>query len=261
MSEALTSEAINSIVELSNEARKTKLLKVEGEPAGHYYLVGPDGKASFHTAKPEWHNEQLDTPVEFLHFIRKYSDSESAVYISDDVVVFIDDQADRRNKATCKLKLSPFYQFLAATGGKPLSQAEFVRALRISLAGCLPAGSGLLDLVRNLKWNTVTDATVDLQHSRQSIARSIIAEVKGIDQIPEEFTLTVPIFENHRYSHPILCAIEVTPSDEKFRLTPYPMQLRQALDAALAHIADLLSGAGEEVDPKNALPPVYRGKP
>lgn len=250
----LTSEAIESIAELVKRSAKTEVLTVDGERPGTYFLVGPDGRAEKNVADPAWHSETLDTPAELARFADdlNLSGSGGITYLSPGRIVVVYDRHDRRSKATCDLVKSPQLQFLEAIQGKFLSQADMVRALRINFRGCLP-GDGILSLVRELKFKVGAEAEGSIQHARQSLGRSLIAEVKGADSIPEEIVLTLPIFENHRFATQVFCAVEVFAQEERFKLTPYPSELRDAMDRALADIAETMTG--------EKMPPVYLGKP
>lgn len=245
--------AIQQIERLVKDANKTDVLDVKGERPGTYYLVGPDGAATKHVADPAWHHEKLASPGELRRFIEANKDQGSAVFYDETKVVFVRDLDDRRDVAICELKETPQFQWLKGQSGMMHSQAELVRVLRIIFRGCLPPDGGLLSLIRNLKFNATADGGANLQHARESLGRAITAQVTGEQAIPEETTLMIPVYENHPFLARVVCAIEVFPQEQKFKLTPYPMELRRANDDTLASIAELLTDDG--------LPPVFRGSP
>lgn len=246
-------DAIAEVAALVQSANKTDVLKVSGEREGVYFLVGPDGKATKHVADPSWHREQLETPGELAAFVDSEKGDRSVVFLNEKQVIFVKDLADRRDIATCTLIETPQIQWLKQCSGKQLQQADFVRLLRITFRGALGPDSGLVALIRNLKFSTAADGGANIQHARESIGRSVMAEVRGESAIPEEVTLRVPVFENHPFIAPVSCAIEVFPHEQAFRLTPFPLQVRMAVDAALANIEELFG-----VD---AMPQVFRGQP
>lgn len=242
-------EAIDRVAALATGAQKSILLPGAPERKGVYILVGPDGKAETKVAAPDWHREHLATPSDLKEFVQKYQTEKSAVYYSESQVSFIYDQGDRRDKAMCDLMLSPQYLWLTNDAKNAMNQQTFVRTLRIIFRGCHEGN--LLGIVRNLKWNSAGESAGAIQQGRESMAKSVIAEVRGEAAIPEETALVVPVFENHAYAARIACAVEVLPAEQMFRLTPYPMALRHAMDEALASIAELFDGEG--------LPPLHRG--
>ena len=248
--------AIREIERLTKAAHKTEIIAAQGagEPAGVYYLVGPDGLAQKVVAGPSRHREKLATPAEMAAFIDAYAGGEGkgVTYFDEQAVVYVFDGEDRRDFAVCELPKSPQYLKLAACACKAMGQADFVRLLRIDLRGCL-AESNLLPLVRQLKFTADRASEAAIQHGRESIGKQITAAVTGESAIPEEVTLFVPVFENHPFRARIQCAVEVMVLDQAFRLTPYPMEMRQAVDAALEDVRHVVGGPD--------MPRVFRGQP
>lgn len=245
-------QAIKEIERLVTAANRTTLLEARGERGGVYFLVGPDGRAERVLAEPAWSAERLATPAELLRFIQERAGEKSAVFFGESGATFFYDRDDRRAKASCELVTSPQYQWLAHAKGGVMSQADLVRLLRITFRGCLPADGNLLALVRNLKFSTAGEAAVSIQHGRESLGKRVEAAVTGEGVLPEEVTLFIPVFENHPFKARVACALEVCPHEQGFRLTPYPLEVRNALDAAVEDVGTLLTASG--------LPPAYRGQ-
>jgi hypothetical protein len=241
--------AVEQVVKLTRETRKTEILPATLEPQGYYYLVGPDGASTKVLAQPAWHRETLQTPSELRNFIAANPGGNSAVFVGPEQVVFVYDMQDRRNVAVCPLKTSPQYQLLLSPP-QQMSQSDFIRLLRIPLHGCLTS-ENLIPLLRELKFESGDIANTTIQHGRESMGRQINSAVTGVDKIPDEIGLLIPVFENHAYTHLIKCAVEVFSQERTFRLTPYPLQLKTAMEAALTDIADVFV---EDLD-------VFHGKP
>jgi hypothetical protein len=246
---------VKEVERLVTQASRTATMAVAGEKAGTYYLIGPDGKAERRVVDPPWADFKPETPAELKRFIENHRTGDAqAVFYNDDRVTFVFDENDRRDKATCELATTPPFDWLTTASTNPpiLRQADFVRLLRITLRGCLPDGN-LLALVRQLKFNTAGEAAGSIQHGRESMAKSITATITGEAALPEEVGLFVQVFENHPYRAQVICALETHPNEQAFRLTPYPLEVRRAMDEALDDIADLYRG--------DDMPPVYRGQP
>lgn len=244
--------AIQEIERLTRASQKTEILKAPDQPSGVFYIVGPDGKADKTTADPAWHSEKLATPVELARFIKEHSDEGSATFLSETKAVFVYELTDRRDVAVCDLRLSPQFRWLKDSSGKAMDQKSFVRLLRIDFRGCL-GDSNLLPLVRQLKFTADGAVEGNIQHGRESMGKQITAAVTGADAIPEDLTLFVPVFENHPFRARVACAVETLPHEQAFRLTPFPLEVPVAMDAAMEDVRRVLSG--------DKLPTVYRGLP
>lgn len=244
--------AITNLLETGKALAATTLLKGTPERTGVYYLVGPDGKAEMKVADPDWHRELLATPSDLRRFIENVADhNDGTTFYDEQKITFVFDLDDRRNLATTTLVPTPQYIWLAQKSGQTMTQKDFVRLLRINFRSA--TDGTLLGLVRNLKFSSNADAAGSIQQGRESMGRSIVNEVRGESAIPEEVALTIPIFENHPFMASVNCAVEVITAEQTFKLTPFPLSLKIAMDSALADIAELLSAEG--------LPPLYRGSP
>lgn len=246
-------ESIREIERLVKAANTSEVLDVKGERKGVYFIVGPTGVVEKKIADPDWHSETLETPAELRSFIEDQKQDRSSVFIADAVVIFVRDLEDRRDRAYCNLIESEPYRWLKEKSASMLSQADLIRLLRITFKGCLGADTALLALVRKLKFDASANASVDITHGRESVGKSINSQIMGVEAIPEEVVLRVPVFENHPFIAAINCAIEVFPHEQCFKVTPYPLQVRKAMAESLDSIESVLA--------QEDLPPVYRGKP
>lgn len=251
--EAITSEAIESVKQLAIDAEGIKILSADSEPKHVYYLAGKDGCQRV-VAEPQPLAATIATPEAFVDFCKvQVPDTGQAItYYSESAIILLMDKKERRNKATCPLSLSPQYLWLEKQSNQQMSQANFVRLLRIVFAGCLD-GFNLLNVIRNLKWSAGSGTEGNLQHGRESMGKSLTAEVRGENAIPEDVTLTIPIWENWRVNQQVRCAVEIFPQEQQFKILPFPLELRRAMDAALAGLKELLDQDG--------LPDCYEGKP
>lgn len=161
------------------------------------------------------------------------SNEGSVVYFDAGHVVYQESPGDLRGlTAHMAMVMTPEFKWLAGDSVKSYDHKEFVRVLRIVLRNCLPA-SNLLSIVREAKFNTNAVANSVQQVSRQSFGRDVQAEVIGLQAIPEEVVLMVQPFENLKNKFKVECAIEIDASTSSFKLTPFPGQLVDAVDAAM----------------------------
>lgn len=161
------------------------------------------------------------------------SNEGSVVYLDVVSVNYEESPGDLRG-LTAKMAMvqTPEFKWLSELSAKSYDHKEFVRVLRIVLRNCLPA-SNLLSIVREAKFNTNAVASSVQQVSRQSFGRDVQAEVIGLQAIPEEVVLMVQPFENLKNKFKVECAIEIDASTSSFKLTPFPGQLVDAVDAAM----------------------------
>lgn len=155
------------------------------------------------------------------------------VYISEAKFVYIQAPSNpytfKANFAPCSSVESHWFR---TESKNPMDQKGLIRTLRITLARCL-LSKELISLVRNLKFKADTSGDSDLQHGRQSISRSIIKEVKGLDTIPESLLFQIKPFENINIVKRINVAIEIDEATETFKLTPMPGEWEKMIDDVL----------------------------
>ena len=168
------------------------------------------------------------------------------VFISDQRIELVYDIEERRDMAICDLKKSPPWDWLVTQSARPMTQHDLVRLLRVTFRNCLD-NDVLLKTVRALKWQAAQGTDRDIRHVRESLDRTIVANVTGAEDIPEEIALSVPVWENFPFKARIACAIEVFPTEQQFKLTPYPIELQRGLDDGLAAIFALFEDFKSQV--------------
>lgn len=257
-------EGINKIGEqierLVRASVTTNVVGGSGEPDGAYYLIGPEGKAHLKIPGPKRHAEFLDTPLELTKYLANLAaggGKNAAVFYTETSIVAVYDRDDRRDRVSVLLKPSPQYSWLRDSGVKTMGQQEIVRTLRITFRGNLVGGSDIVNLLRKLKFKADGTAEGDIQHGRESLGKTIVNEVTGLNALPEDISFNVPVFDNHPFRAYIECALEIDPANQNFRITAFPQQVKNAMDAAMSDIEFTLAGN----DPKVTLPPRFRGKP
>lgn len=199
---------------------------------------------------------KLEQPGELQKFVEEHKDdadvTDPAIFYNTESIVFIYNEKDRGDKATCDLVTSTVWDQLFA--GPPLmDQRSFINFLRITLRNCIMQGPGLLNLVRTIKFAGTSGMEGNIQHGNESLGKSITNQVTGQDAFPEEVLLSIPIFENFQRSYQVPCALIIEPAIAKFQLTPYPLVMQMAMDQVLLDIAAVFGD--------DDMPPIYRGQP
>lgn len=245
------------VEKLVRDSVRTTVLSGTPEPEGYYMLVGPDGEARKCTAEPKRFRATLSTPDELAKYAMDAAANTFRVekphfYVEEAGAAFVFSSQSRLDIAVCPLTISEPYEWLKSEAGHALSQRDLIRVLRIVFRGCL-ANSDLLALIRNLKFDRTTDGSGDIQHGRESMGRQLTAQVKGLNAIPEEFALDVPVWNNFGKKQRVCCALEIDPQAETFTITPYPVELFNAMQSSLVAVRDLLAA--------QAKLPAFIGKP
>lgn len=169
-----------------------------------------------------------------------------AWYDAEKVVLVLDDGGFRLDTATLTLVESDVFEQVRRLAEKPqwMSQKDFIRLLRVELAGTLNPEL-LLNIVRKCKFEQGATTDGHVQHAKESIGRAIRAEVATSGgQIPEGVFLQVPVYstpgETDRY--PLGCAVEVEPEQisAPFRLVPLPDEIEHVSTAAVVSIGKRL---------------------
>jgi hypothetical protein len=188
----------------------------------------------------------------------------STVWHSDAEVVALLGDPMRKDRVTMKLITSPVFQRLAGLerdaplGANKLDQRAFIRLLKFDFD---KAGEfdQLIASARELKFRQSEEGAASLQQGRESLGRQVLAEVKGLEDFPEEFTVEYPVYVNPDLATvkaAVTCSLEIDVQSEKFIVTPKPDEML----AARQHVHQWIGERLEELLKEREVP-VYYGKP
>jgi hypothetical protein len=155
--------------------------------------------------------------------------------------------ADCSGRVTMALKESPqLAQLIAWDAAKRVNvgQRELVMLLRTTFAGYLPGHPTFLENVRKLRTSKSAEVNSEIGKGKVSLGRSVLAEMSGIELIPEEITIRVPVFAAASllaFAEVRVC-VDPNPEDEQFTLVVIPGQIEQAWRAGEAYIAAKIAG-------------------
>lgn len=248
----------DTAVKASGAEKKLELVKPPAEPEYVYLAVNPSGgfQRIEAVAKPRAHS--LVTLEQVLRFVELKGDEKKTVvwYDRDGIIVVVDD-GSRRDKATMKLNYTPQMLTLMMLEQKrpEFEQRGFRRLLKVDLAGCR-RNDILVSWVESVRFNSTAMSAGRIQHQKESLGRDIDEEaISDQGECPEELLLDVRVFDdpNLRDTFQIRCDVEVLVSDQKFRLTPLPLEIHNAIEAQVSQIGDALTS--------HVKCPVFRGKP
>jgi len=240
----MTAEALQLLVDISRESSNVETVEIP-ETERYALLNRRTGEVAFYPTEPATRNHKIgnvDTAISEARRL-KAADLSSVVWCNYGSIVILDDKS-RRDRSTLSFGKSSQFKLLETLRKNPqgMQQRNFIRMLRIDLDGCLGAAGNFLSLVRQLKFTAGQDATGTIQHGKESISRSTIAELVGADSIPEEVVLTVRVYDlPFEPVRSVRCAVEIDVNSATFVLTPFPGQLEDAENAAIGAIREHLT--------------------
>src|ERR1019366_440856 len=122
-----------------------------------------------------------------------------------------------------------------------------------------PTMPTIVDCIRVIKWEASSASDGNIQRGKTSVGKAATAAATGLESVPEQVTLSVPIFDNSFMPKPydVRCALEIFEDTARLQLFPLPGEIEKAYARAEADLCqslhDLL-GAESKV-------PVYLGTP
>lgn len=252
-------ELFDAICDKERKAFKATVIQPAPEPSYRYLIQDANGSYNWFEALPQPRQHKA-ADLSAILAIAKEQEATSVVWYSREAVTLFYDDETRRDQVRLALLSHPqLNTMLRLEKDKPkLDQKEFLRLLRIDLAGCDPIqGATLVDIIRKIRFKKNEQGENVILHNKASLGRSIENELIGGGPIPEKITLSVPIFKapRHLKRYPIGCAIEIDPAEEKFQLVPFPGEIDEAVCLAERDIAQELREA------LPALVPIYYGAP
>jgi hypothetical protein len=227
------------------------------DPLAKRYMVGSQVVKVDLPAAPKQHS--VYSLGDFVAMAEEYHDEYpgACVFVrSDAVVCVLDNIGHRVTRFVFTMEASDVW---ATVGGMSnwKNQKDFIRLLKIDLAGCLPENQ-LLDTIRKIKFENGVTVTQEVKKNRESLGREITSKVESPLDIPDYVLLTVPVYKSlgEREVYGIKCSMEVDPTrTDAFRLAPLPDEIERVQYLAIDSILERL---------KVQLPegvPCYYGSP
>ncbi len=253
-------DALKLIQDTAQEAQAAHILpELSGD--GRKAFVQQGGEIKEFSLPPAPRRHVVHSLVDLILYARREDNKFPVVWHDDSGVALLTDDADRRDAVTFPLTPSERFETLAMLAeDKPtFDQAKFIRLLRVDL------GLDNLKIVakfRRLDWSLSDDGGGDVQHGANKVSKSVMAKVQGIDELPDELDVQVPVYQQtgERQTYIVKCAIEIDTLNRLLQLVPLPDELERVIDLAQASIHDRLTAALGEIDGQQVIP-VYYGKP
>ena len=199
--------------------------------------------------------------IDLILYARRPDNVAPVVWHDNAGVVLLIDDADRRERVTFPLTWSDRLVTLKSLAAKKpcFDQAAFVRLLRIELG---LDNVAVVSQFRKLEWSADNEGSGDIQHGMNRLAKSVVAKVQGIGDLPDQLDIPVPVYQQagEQTEYLVRCAVEIDICNQRLQLVPLPDALERAIDIAQASIHSRLSNALGEVDGRAAIR-LYYGRP
>lgn len=256
---------------LSVQAVKASGIHTVVSPVGaklDFGVLLPDGSFQWRDVEPDPRQHKVSDVASLVAFadqmneVKAVDDGMCVLWYARSGAVLIVDDATRRDRVTLPLAFSPQLMALAeltVEGKNKLDQAALAKLLRVSLAGCWSQTQpNLAKNISKLKLKRTEDGYSEVTQGKASLGKSLLAEMSGVDPIPEEVTFTVPVFLGNPWTATVACDLQVIAEEGKFALTP----LAGAIESAIRlGENDLAVDIRAEMTKRKLHIPLYYGTP
>lgn len=250
-----TAEAIELIQKTAQKAAAAELLAIE-DPRQHHVRIG-ENLTTIEKAPPlrKHSAESIESFCKIVDTLPINGDTHATVWHNPAKIVALFDDADRRDTVVCPLAPSRQFLTIGRIDRHPLNQRDFCRTLKLDLG----VPETWIGQFRRLDWSSANEATTETRRGADRLGAAIRAEVSGVDKLPEQLTLQIPLYETDgaRVTYSIRCLIEIDPDPNARTITlaTLPGEVQVAIDEAQGDIAVIL---GEAL---GSVIPVFYGAP
>lgn len=239
----MLAEAINVIQATAVAAARPQKLEI-GNPHQSAYLVDGELKQFEHERPARQHT------VYDLQSLKPWCEETTPIWHDDDrVVVILDDDGHRDDTVEMPLPLHPTFEALCEAP-RNVDQAAMIRWLRLNLKDILDKDHpNLISLLREIRITQNVAGTGTVTHGRESMGKTIDNAVTGVDAVPEDVLLRVPLWLHHDAFVSVPCYFDIDTSNVKFTLAPKPGAIEQAKADGQAWLHEQL----EELAPESSV--------
>lgn len=242
-------DSLQKLIRLAQDAAGVTITNIEGDPR-HQLLSSVTIGCRFLDIPPPPRNHVVHDLESLMAavLIANNSGCGKSIWHDDWAVVLLVNDEDRRDRVTLPLvHAAQFDALVQLANVRDFSHTDLIRFLRLKVAAY--GMEAVVSILRKL----------DL--SRKSTgAASVDATVTATRDIPDRFTVTVPVYNNPDCDrgYAVEMLLEIDAQTERFYLTPAPDELENAIHEAQGEIDSMIL-ADERVKAGNVA--VYYGSP
>jgi hypothetical protein len=174
------------------------------------------------------------------------ADADNVVVWHDNqqVVAVLNDEGYRDSRLCMPLPIHPTFTALGNCQNLNFTQRDLIDYVRLNLKKEVDTAlPGFVAALRAVKIEKDESGESDLQHGRESMGRRIKQSVTGIDALPEDFVLVVPLWLHLDAVVQVECALVIDTMKETFRFGPKPGAIEQAKVAGQKWLGQTLESA------------------
>lgn len=258
----MSADALRILINTSQEAKAARVLDIRGD--GRTQYVDQNGELTPVVVAPRVRSHHVFSLDDLIVYGGQVAERQSeaptcVVWHDTDGVVLVLDDSDRRDTVTFELNFSSQFRVLRELAEKrpSMQQQAFVRMLRISLQ----IDEAIIAIFRKLDWKSTTHTKGETLPDRESLGRSIEAQVQGTSGIPDSIVVPTPIYtnlgEDNLYN--VNCLVEFDALNATIQLLPAAGEFERVLDRHQAAIRVRLEKPLQ--DAKGPRVPIYYGTP
>lgn len=250
----MLADAIKTIVGLGQAARSIEVLTHPSLPDQLFVRHGD--QLIEHFVPPPPRKPTLAGLQDVFAMLRKKGIARNPeVYVgSSGVVAFLDGE-DREERLTMPLTESARFKLCQDIERQPRAYAprDLVRFLRQTLWG---VDASVIQSLSRIDFTRTSTGKTDVRHGRETLGRTVEAVVQQAEQVPESFTVSVPIWTTPGcyWSRPIEFSIYLDVEKGAVELSVLSDSCTAARNGALSELRNALAEDLGEV-------PVFMGAP
>lgn len=166
---------------------------------------------------------------------------------ADEVVAVLNDTSYRDSRLSMPLPIHPTFTALAKMGEKTYGQKALIDFIRLNLKKEIDSAvPGFVSALREVRFVNNASGESTVQHGRESMGKRIEQSVTGVDALPEDFILRVPLWLHLDCAVAVECALIVETAEGQFRCGPKPGAVEQAKVAGQKWLGEQLESACEK---------------
>lgn len=249
----MLSEFVSKIAELARGALQPTVTSIPGDPT-RVLVTDREGTTPYLIPpKPIAHRfGSLDSLTAYIGGTCK--DGQVVAFVAPDKVVVLLDPDTRRATATLPLVTSTAWaaaQLLSEPAGFCATPKGIIDYLRHSLCVDVP---GMVSAIRRVDFKRTSAGHSVNEAGRESLGKSVETIVQGVDEIPENFLIIIPVYCVVGFDAMVSLRVSVAVDFEQqqIRLRVHPDEIDRALSAVLERLTTKLN-EGEI--------PAFRGVP
>ena len=224
----MLSEALKYFAGLANRSQKPEVITIRNTPRKAW--IAFNGSLADVTLEQSPREHIVDS-LESLMEIAAHSVFESYFIWVSPVHIEIRDDDRHESHVRMPLRTSAMLQALMDHSHKPMSHRKFLQVMRTEFDTLLP--SGFLAQYAKADFARLSSASSAVERGKETLGRNVESEVVNAKDLPDTFTLKIPLYKNHGMLEPHTFRVRVDADASNFD-EPFTMLLDpDAIDLAV----------------------------